>query len=50
MRYPTGGGLTAAERKRRETVRVAAADDFDTGATIGQVARTYHVTRMSAWR
>jgi putative transposase len=29
---------------------MAAADDFNSGATIGQVARRYHVTRMSAWR
>lgn len=50
MRYPDGGGLTAAERRRREAVRMAAADDFDAGATIAQVARTYRVTRMSAWR
>jgi hypothetical protein len=26
MRYPDGGGLTAAERARRELVRFAAAD------------------------
>jgi hypothetical protein len=26
MRYPDGGGLTAAERARREQVRLAAAD------------------------
>ncbi|WP_435105600.1 helix-turn-helix domain-containing protein [Nocardiopsis synnemataformans] len=50
MRYSTGGGLTAAERRRREAVRMAAADDFDAGATDAQVARTYRVTRMSAWR
>uniref|UniRef100_UPI00048E6E19 helix-turn-helix domain-containing protein n=1 Tax=Nocardiopsis sp. CNT312 TaxID=1137268 RepID=UPI00048E6E19 len=50
MRYPTGGGLTAAERQRRETIRMAAADDFDTGASVTEVARTYQVSRMSAWR
>uniref|UniRef100_UPI00076E4842 winged helix-turn-helix domain-containing protein n=1 Tax=Nocardiopsis alborubida TaxID=146802 RepID=UPI00076E4842 len=50
MRYSTGGGLTAAERQRREAVRMAAADDFDAGATDAQVARTYRITRMSAWR
>lgn len=31
-------------------MRVAAADGFDAGATDAQVARTYRVTRMSAWR
>ncbi|XKK39639.1 IS630 family transposase [Nocardiopsis sp. ARC36] len=50
MRYPTGGGLTAAERQRREAVRLAAAEGFEAGATDIQVARTYRVTRMSAWR
>jgi hypothetical protein len=29
MRYPDGGGLTAAERARREQVRLAAADLID---------------------
>lgn len=50
MRYSTGGGLTAAERGRREAVRLAAAEDFAAGATDIQVARAYRVTRMSAWR
>ncbi|MFL1431316.1 MULTISPECIES: winged helix-turn-helix domain-containing protein [unclassified Nocardiopsis] len=50
MRYPTGGGLTAAQRQRREAVRLAAAEDFEAGATDIEVARTYRVTRMSAWR
>ena len=29
---------------------MAAADDFDAGASPGQAARKYYVTRMSAWR
>jgi hypothetical protein len=47
MRYPTGGGLTAAQRQRREAVRLAAAEDFEAGATDIEIARTYRVTRMS---
>jgi hypothetical protein len=31
MRYPDGGGLTAAERARREQVRLAAADRIEAG-------------------
>src|SRR5882724_2250985 len=31
MRYPDGGGLTAAERARRELVRLAAAELFEGG-------------------
>jgi transposase len=50
MRYPDGGGLTAAERARREAVRMAAADDFEAGASVAEVARTYRVSRMSSWR
>lgn len=33
MRYPDGGGLDAAERARREKVRLAAADLIEAGAT-----------------
>ncbi|MBE1460492.1 hypothetical protein H4W79_004706 [Nocardiopsis terrae] len=40
MRYSTGGGLTAAERQRREAVRMAAADDFDFRSTDAQIACT----------
>jgi hypothetical protein len=29
MRYPDGGGLTAEQRKRREEVRMRAADLFE---------------------
>ena len=31
MRYPDGGGLTAAERARREQVRLAAAELIEAG-------------------
>jgi transposase len=52
MRYPDGGGLTAAERARREQVRLAAADLIAAGASDREVARRFRVSRMSAnrWR
>jgi putative transposase len=33
MRYPDGGGLDAAERARRERVRLAAAEMIEAGAS-----------------
>ncbi|WEH18439.1 winged helix-turn-helix domain-containing protein [Streptomyces sp. VNUA24] len=52
MRYAQGGGLTAADRERRERVRMAAAELFEEGRTDVQVARELRVTRMSVnrWR
>ena len=52
MRYPDGGGLDAAERARREQVRLAAADLMEAGASDREVARHFRVSRMSAnrWR
>ncbi len=52
MRYPDGGGLTAAERARREQVRLAAAELIEAGASDLEVARRLRVSRMSAnrWR
>jgi transposase len=53
MRYPDGGGLDAAERARRERVRLAAADLIEAGASDRQVAQRFPVSRMSAnrwWR
>src|SRR6266705_3652330 len=52
MRYPDGGGLTAAERARREQVRLAAAELIEAGASDREVAQRFRVTRMSAnrWR
>src|SRR3954454_17921203 len=52
MRYPDGGGLTVEERAQRERVRLAAADVIEAGASDGEVARRFRVTRMSAnrWR
>jgi transposase len=52
MRYPDGGGLDAAERARREQVRLAAAELIESRASDLEVARRFRVSRMSAnrWR
>jgi len=52
MRYSDGGGLTAAERARREQVRLAAADLIEAGAGDQEIARRLRVSRMSVnrWR
>src|SRR5580658_5155696 len=52
MRYPDGGGLTAAQRARREQVRLAAAEMIEAGAGDREVAKRFRVSRMSAnrWR
>jgi transposase len=52
MRYPDGGGLIAAERTRREQVRLAAAELIEAGTGDREVARRFRVSPMSAnrWR
>jgi transposase len=52
MRYPDGGGLDAAERARREQVRLSAAELIEAGASDREVARRFRVSRMSVnrWR
>ena len=52
MRYPDGGGLDAAERARREKVRLAAAEMIEAGAGDQEIARRFRVSRMSVnrWR
>jgi putative transposase len=52
MRYPDGGGLDAAERARREKVRLEAADLIEAGASDPEIARRFRVSRMSVnrWR
>jgi transposase len=52
VRYPDGGGLDAAERARRERVRLAAAEMIEAGASDREVAKRFRVSRMSAnrWR
>jgi len=47
MRYADGGGLTAAERARREQVRLAAAELIEAGASDREVARRFRVSRMT---
>jgi DNA invertase Pin-like site-specific DNA recombinase len=47
MRYPDGGGLTAADRARRERVRLAAAEMIEAGASEREIARRFRVSRMS---
>jgi transposase len=51
MRYPDGGGLTAAERAQRERVRLAA-ELIGAGASDREIAKRFRVSRMSAnrWR
>src|ERR1700750_2832704 len=52
MRYPDGGGLDAAERARREKVRLAAAEMIEAGARDREIAKRFRVSRMSVnrWR
>ena len=52
MRYPDGGGLDAAERARRERVRLAAAEMIEAGASDREIAKRFRVSRMSVnrWR
>src|ERR1700759_1898602 len=52
MRYPDGGGLDAAERARREKVRLEAADLIEAGVGDREIAKRFRVSRMSAnrWR
>jgi transposase len=52
MRYPEGGGLTAAERARREQVRLAAVELIEAGVSDREVAARFRVSRMSVnrWR
>jgi transposase len=52
MRYPDGGGLSAAGRARREEVRLQAAEWFAVGMEPPEVARRLRVSPNSAyvWR
>ena len=49
MRYPDGGGLTAAERARREQVRLAAAELTGAGASDREVAKRFRVSPLTTW-
>jgi transposase len=50
MRYPDGGGLTAAGRARRESVRLHAARLFEQDVGAVQVARRLRVSAKSAYQ
>jgi putative transposase len=50
MRYPDGGGLTAAGRARRERVRVQAAHLFEQDVSAVQVAHRRRVSAKSAYQ
>jgi|SRR6516165_11337007 putative transposase len=50
MRYPDGGGLTAAERARREGVRLQAAHLFEQDVSAVQVAHELRVSAKSAYQ
>jgi hypothetical protein len=50
MRYPDGGGLSAAERARREQVRFAAADLIEAGASDRGSAKSFRVRWVRATR
>ena len=47
MRYPDAGGLDAAERARREKVRLAAAEMTEAGASDREIARHFRQTSSS---
>ena len=50
VRYPDGGGLTAAQREKRERLRLEAAELFAAGVEPPQVALRLRVSRNSAYR
>ena len=52
MRYAQGGGLTAADRSRREQVRLAAVERFEQRVPTAEIAAELRVTERSVrrWR
>ena len=50
MRYPDGGGLSAAARARRERARLPAAQMFEQAVSPVQVARRLRVSTKSAYQ
>ncbi len=50
VRYPDGGGLSAAQREKRERLRLEAAELFAAGIEPPQVALRLRVSRNSAYR
>jgi putative transposase len=49
MRYPDGGGLSAAGRTRREAIRLQAADWFAEGVPVREVARRLRVSQTAVY-
>nr|WP_255310791.1 helix-turn-helix domain-containing protein [Streptomyces viridosporus] len=50
MRYPDGGGLTAEQRRRREEVRMRAADLFEEGRKVPRIARELRVSEKPVYQ
>ncbi|WP_323180252.1 helix-turn-helix domain-containing protein [Streptomyces sp. NBC_00201] len=50
MRYPDGGGLTAEQRRRREEVRMRAADFFAEDVKVPCIARELRVSEKSVYQ
>lgn len=52
MRYPDGGGLTPAARARREALRLQAAQMFDDGVRVAEIAAQLRVSQNAVyvWR
>jgi transposase len=50
MRYPDGGGLTAAGRARREAVRLQAAEWFDQDVAVSEIAKRLRVSENAVYR
>jgi transposase len=50
MRYPDGGGLTAAGRSKREAVRLQAARLLDEGIPVAEVATRLRVSTDAVYR
>ncbi|MEV2215051.1 helix-turn-helix domain-containing protein [Streptomyces sp. NPDC050997] len=50
MRYPDGGGLTAEQRKRREEVRMRAADLFQDDVKVPRIAQELRVSEKSVYQ
>jgi transposase len=50
MRYAQGGGLTAEGRRRREMVRLAAADKFEQRVPVADIAAELRVSERSVQR
>ena len=50
MRYPDGGGLTAAGRSKREVVRLEAARLLDEGISVAEVAARLRISSEAVYR